>query len=89
MAELIGLEIEDDSLDNIEEGSEFYSLVKQRERNPRNRILCFSVHSPKCFVCDSDPSQNMEKEKAICWKFIMLNHYQNYLLLKHMILKPT
>lgn len=61
MAELIGLEIEDDSLDNIEEGSEFYSLVKQRERNPRNRILCFSVHSTKCFVCDSDPSKKYGK----------------------------
>ena len=56
MAELIGLEIQDDSLDNIEEGSEFYQLVKRRERNPRNRLLCLSIHPPECFVCKEDPS---------------------------------
>ena len=56
MAELIGLEIQDDSLDNIEEGSEFYQLVKRRERNPRNRLLCLSIYPPECFVCKEDPS---------------------------------
>jgi 5-methylcytosine-specific restriction protein A len=62
MAELIGLEIEEPSDDSMEEGSIFYQLTKRRERNPRNRLICFSVHPKKCLVCDIDPSVNYGQE---------------------------
>lgn len=57
MAELIGYdEIEEDEADNQSfEGAVKLSIVKRRERNPRNRLLCIRVHGEKCAVCDLRP----------------------------------
>ena len=30
-------------------------MITKRERNPRNRFLCFSIHGEICGVCGFDP----------------------------------
>lgn len=56
MAELIGYdeaEPFDDQYD--EEGKVTYSTVKRRERSPRNRLLCLSIHGHRCAACGLAP----------------------------------
>lgn len=58
MAELIGYDVIEDSVDDKQpafEGSILLSVVKRRERNPRNRLLCIRIHGEKCFVCGEVP----------------------------------
>ena len=58
MAELIGYDIVEETAD-IEvpayEGAILQSVVKRRERNPRNRLLCIRIHGEKCMVCGLEP----------------------------------
>lgn len=58
MAELIGYDIIDDPADDevpAFEGAILQSVVKRRERNPRNRLLCIRIHGEKCAACDLEP----------------------------------
>jgi len=38
------------------EGAIKLSVVKRRERNPRNRLLCLRIHGSVCKVCGLDPA---------------------------------
>jgi len=54
VAGLIGYEeIEQDEAD--EEGSIKQCVITKRERSPRNRLLCLSIHGQICSVCGLDP----------------------------------
>ena len=59
MAELYGYdpveELDPEGLEPLLEGSVRHSLVKLRERNPRNRLLCLRVHGAECIICKLDP----------------------------------
>jgi 5-methylcytosine-specific restriction protein A len=58
MAELIGYDIIEDPIgDEVPafEGAILQSVVKRRERNPRNRLLCIRIHGEKCAACGSEP----------------------------------
>jgi 5-methylcytosine-specific restriction protein A len=59
MAELIGYDVIDEtetvpSNDDFE-GAILRSVVKRRERNPRNRLLCIRIHGERCSVCGLHP----------------------------------
>lgn len=56
IAELIGYE-ELDGPDHTGEveGELTQTLTKKRERSPRNRLLCLSIHGDFCGVCGYDP----------------------------------
>ena len=59
-AELIGYESENLILgseeDNFDtEGRLLQSVVKRRERSPRNRMLCIAIHGNRCAVCKRVP----------------------------------
>ena len=54
MAELIGCEDDETWTEESQadiEGSTALSLSKRRERSPRNRLLCLSIHGDQCGVC--------------------------------------
>ncbi len=53
VAELIGYEdeAEKDEGDSFIEGSLSKVIVLKRERNPRSRLLCISIHGDKCGIC--------------------------------------
>jgi 5-methylcytosine-specific restriction protein A len=58
MAELIGYDVIEDSVDDEPsalEGAVSPSVVRRRERNPRNRLLCIRIHGEKCSVCGVEP----------------------------------
>ena len=58
MAELIGYDvIEDLRYEELPayEGAILQSVVKRRERNPRNRLLCIRIHGERCFACGTEP----------------------------------
>lgn len=58
MAELIGYEvIVNPSPDDTPalEGAISRTIIKRRERNPRNRLLCIRIHGEKCSVCGTQP----------------------------------
>jgi 5-methylcytosine-specific restriction protein A len=54
VAELIGYEdiMEEEA---NEEGALKQSVIKKRERSPRNRLLCLAIHGEICSVCGLDP----------------------------------
>ena len=55
MAELIGYdEAEPEEFDV--EGRISIGTMTRRERSPRNRLLCLSIHGSVCAVCDLDPT---------------------------------
>lgn len=59
MAELYGydpVEDPDGPVEAMMEGAVRYSVVKRRERNPRNRLLCLRIHGAVCGVCGTDPT---------------------------------
>ncbi len=57
MAELIGYdEAEPEEYD--EEGRITHSTVTRRERSPRNRLLCLTIHGNVCAVCGLVPTQS-------------------------------
>ncbi|MBY6203249.1 hypothetical protein KUV65_17915 [Maritalea mobilis] len=57
MAELIGYDVivEEDSDEGAFEGAVLLHTVRQRERNPRNRLLCIRLHGERCFCCGFEP----------------------------------
>ncbi|PIE13757.1 MAG: HNH endonuclease [Rhodobacterales bacterium] len=56
MAELIGYdEIVPEDTQGELEGALTLALVRKRERNPRNRLLCLRVYGHKCFCCGFKP----------------------------------
>lgn len=58
MAELIGYDVIEDLQDEdvpAYEGAILQSVVKRRERNPRNRLLCIRIHGERCFACGTEP----------------------------------
>ena len=59
MAELYGYEFVNEGADDnagFLEGAVLQSVVKRRERNPRNRLLCLRLHGSICVVCKQDTS---------------------------------
>jgi 5-methylcytosine-specific restriction protein A len=59
LAELIGYE--DSESATIEFGIEGQAIEEQiirRERNPRNRLLCLSIHGHRCAVCALEPENH-------------------------------
>ena len=61
MAELIGYDIVEDDAGNPAEpaweGAVLETVVRRRERNPRNRLLCIRLHGEICIVCGFEPKQ--------------------------------
>ena len=58
-AELIGYEKNTINQQESEtEGALTQSVIMTRERSPRNRLLCLSIHGYHCGVCGNDPSAN-------------------------------
>lgn len=58
MAELIGYDVIDVlECDDVPafEGAIQQSVIKRRERNPRNRLLCIRIYGEKCIACDVEP----------------------------------
>ena len=56
MAELIGYDmVEEDAGEPIYEGAVLEAVVRRRERNPRNRLLCIRLHGEKCAACGLEP----------------------------------
>lgn len=58
MAELIGYDVIDEQITEdipAYEGAVLQSVVKRRERNPRNRLLCIRIHGERCKVCGLEP----------------------------------
>jgi|SaaInlStandDraft_3_1057020.scaffolds.fasta_scaffold15101_2 5-methylcytosine-specific restriction protein A len=56
IAELIGYEdLTMPVNETIIEGVLSQSLIRKRERNPRNRLLCLSIHGELCDTCGLDP----------------------------------
>jgi len=54
MAELIGYDAAEDVVGDIE-GSIIEETVRRRERSPRNRLLCLSIHGHRCAACGFVP----------------------------------
>ena len=58
MAELIGydvIEAPEETQDAMPEGAILQSVVRRRERNPRNRLLCIRIHGERCIACGLEP----------------------------------
>lgn len=56
LAELIGYEdAEAEAVEFDFEGRVVESVVTRRERSPRNRLLCLSIHGHRCAVCGLEP----------------------------------
>jgi len=56
IAELIGYDQDTEESDEFDrEGRLIESVVKRRERSPRNRLLCLSIHGNRCAVCKFSP----------------------------------
>lgn len=57
MAELIGYDdLGGADAEFDEEGQPTEATVKRRERSPRNRLLCLSIHGKRCAVCGFSPA---------------------------------
>lgn len=57
MAELIGYEEAEQETHGELEGTIVLTEVLRRERSPRNRLLCLSIHGRKCIACDLQPDE--------------------------------
>jgi len=68
MAELYGydpVEPADDDDGPVLEGALSLALVRRRERNPRNRLLCLRVHGHRCGICQLDPTERYGPDVTI------------------------
>lgn len=54
------------------EGAISVSVIRRRERNPRNRLLALRIHGAMCAVCSFDP----EKQYAELRSIIEVHHLQ-------------
>jgi 5-methylcytosine-specific restriction protein A len=61
MAELYGYdsieEIDPPDQEVLTEGAVRLAIVRRRERNPRNRLLCLRIHGSTCKICHLDPGK--------------------------------
>lgn len=61
MAELYGYDTIDDvsptDQEPLTEGAVRLTVVRRRERNPRNRLLCLRIHGAVCKICSLDPAR--------------------------------
>ena len=61
MAELYGYdpieEIDPPDQEALTEGAVKLTVVRRRERNPRNRLLCLRIHGTICKICSLNPSE--------------------------------
>ena len=61
MAELYGYdpieEIPSPDQEVLTEGAIKLTVIRRRERNPRNRLLCLRVHGAVCNICSLDPRE--------------------------------
>lgn len=75
MAELIGYDLVEDeaSVDAPEfEGAVTPSMVKRRERNPRNRLLCIRLRGEICASCGLEP----RKRYGVSGSIIEVHHLE-------------
>lgn len=73
LAELIGYdEVHQDLEEGEVEGTVSLSMVKKRERNPRNRLLCLRVHGYECKCCGLKPP----KKYGEAGKILEVHHLQ-------------
>lgn len=56
MAELIGYD-EDEDTTGETEGDIIFGVIRRRERSPRNRLLCLSIHGHRCAACGFCPPE--------------------------------
>lgn len=56
MAELIGYDEVESSAGEVE-GNLVEQTIRRRERSPRNRLLCLSIHGHRCAACGFVPSK--------------------------------
>lgn len=54
------------------EGALSISVVRRRERNPRNRLLALRIHGERCKVCEFDPARQYPGLRSI----IEVHHIQ-------------
>lgn len=57
MAELIGYD-ESEAIGFDVEGALTSSTIARRERSPRNRLLCLSIHGHRCVACGMQPKDH-------------------------------
>ncbi len=60
MAELIGYDVissAEAAQEDILEGAVLRSVIRRRERNPRNRLLCLRIHGERCTACGLEPKR--------------------------------
>ena len=61
MAELYGYdpveELAPPDQEALMEGAVKLTVIRKRERNPRNRLLCLRIHGAVCKICDFDPGE--------------------------------
>lgn len=55
MAELIGYDEAESTAGEVE-GNVVEEMVRRRERSPRNRLLCLSIHGHRCAACGFVPA---------------------------------
>ncbi len=68
LAELIGYEDAEADPDAVHydiEGRVTEHVVTRRERSPRNRLLCLSIHGHRCAVCDLEPESSYGEAGSI------------------------
>lgn len=75
MAELYGYDVIEQpgvSGETVLEGALSVSVVRRRERNPRNRLLCLRIHGHRCKVCGFDAAGTYGEDVSI----IEVHHIQ-------------
>ncbi len=76
MAELYGYDPVDEicppDQEALSEGALKVAVIRRRERNPRNRLLCLRIHGPVCKICSLDPA----KRYADAGSIIEVHHLQ-------------
>lgn len=67
LAELIGYEDAAPAgpIDGALEGAVKVAIVRRRERNPRNRLLCLRIHGHACAACGIDPRDTYGPDGAV------------------------
>lgn len=74
LAELNGYDVVDSDVDRegAMEGALKVSLIRRRERNPRNRLLALMIHGTACKVCGSDHARDFGLDGSL----VEIHHLQ-------------
>ncbi|WP_435037736.1 HNH endonuclease [Pseudomonas neuropathica] len=75
MAELIGYDVVEEKISEdtpVFEGAILQSVIKRRERNPRNRLLCIRIHGERCVACSLD----LKKKYGVAGSTIEVHHLE-------------